>query len=744
MKTKIAGILFMLISTGALNAQLTKEDYERADTIRKLGNLIYFDDARPVWQDSTHILWYRVTTKRGKEYFLVDPVKKEKRPAFDHAKLCDAVNKSAGKSFKPFSMELSRLSFSKDLKTMEFVIDSKKYECRLRDYKTEQTDTVSNRWRSRGYWAESQDPLGNSPVKSPDEKWVAFIKDHNLYVKKASGKEEFQLSFDGSPGDLYSSYITWSPDSRKLVTNQVRPHEKRYFHLVESSPADQLQPKLHKREYLKPGDALPISRPRLFDLEGKSQITFDTGPFENQYSLGRIEWYKDSRGFTFEFNQRGHQVYQVVYVDAETGDVNILVDERSPTFIDYSSKRTRYDVNDGREIIWASERDGWNHLYLFDGITGEIKNQITRGEWVFRNLIHVNEDERWILFEASGMHAGEDPYHRHVYRINFDGSGLTELTPENANHRPEFSYDYTYFTDKYSRVDLPSVTVLRSGKDGEILMKLEGTDISELVAEGYRLPEVFSAKARDGETDIWGLIYRPLNFDENNTYPVIESIYAGPHGSHVPKDFMGIPGYGKLAELGFIIVQIDGLGTSNRSKAFHDVCWQNLKDAGFPDRILWIKSAAEKYPYMDTTRVGIFGTSAGGQNAAGAVLFHPGFYDVAVASCGCHDNRMDKIWWNEQWMGYPVGPHYADNSNVTHAANLKGKLMLLLGELDDNVDPSSTMQLVDALIKANKEFEFVMLPGLNHTSGGSYGDRKRIDFFIRHLHGFDPPDWNRH
>ena len=257
------------------------------------------------------------------------------------------------------------------------------------------------------------------------------------------------------------------------------------------------------------------------------------------------------------------------------------------------------------------------------------------------------------------------------------------------------------------------------------------------------MPEVLSAKGRDGKTDIWGIIYRPTNFDPAKIYPVIEYIYAGPHSSFVPKSFSAsYRNFAALAELGFIVVQMDGMGTSNRSKAFHDVCWRNLKDAGFPDRILWIKAAAQKYTYMDATRVGIEGTSAGGQSAMGALLFHPEFYKVGVASCGCHDNRMDKIWWNEQWMGYPVGPWYDESSNVTNAHLLKGKLMLLVGEVDDNVDPASTIQVCDALIKANKEFELVVLPGMNHTSGGKYGERKRRDFFVKYLQGNVPPQWN--
>ena len=305
-----------------------------------------------------------------------------------------------------------------------------------------------------------------------------------------------------------------------------------------------------------------------------------------------------------------------------------------------------------------------------------------------------------------------------------------------------FSPGLDYFTDNYSRVDLPPVTVLRRAADGEILLEVERADISGALADGWRAPEVFHAKGRDGETDIWGVIVRPVDFDPARKYPVIEYIYAGPHDSFVPKSFTIAPVDAALAQLGFIVVQIDGMGTANRSKKFHDVCWKNLKDAGFPDRIAWMRAAAAAHPEMDLDRVGIYGCSAGGQSAMGAVLFHPDFYKVSVSACGCHDNRMDKIWWNEQWMGYPVGPEYAECSNVVNAHRLEGKLMLILGELDDNVDPSSTVQVVDALIKARKEFEYVLLPNQRHTMGGAYGERKRRDFFIRHLTGTPAPEWN--
>jgi len=340
------------------------------------------------------------------------------------------------------------------------------------------------------------------------------------------------------------------------------------------------------------------------------------------------------------------------------------------------------------------------------------------------------------------MYDGKDPYFVHYYRINFDGSGLTTFTDADAMHEVAYSPDHKYYVDLYSRVDLPPVMELRRTSDRSKIMDLEHADASRLLATGWRPPEVFTAKGRDGKTDIWGVIIRPTNFDSTKKYPVIENIYAGPQGSFVPKSFGVQAGMQAQAELGFIVVQIDGMGTSNRSKAFHDVAWKNLADAGFPDRILWHKAVAAKYPYYDISRVGIYGTSAGGQNSMGALLFHPEFYDVAVSAAGCHDNRMDKIWWNEQWMGWPIGPQYAASSNIENAYRLQGKVLLVVGEMDKNVDPSSTMQLVNALIKADKQFDLLVVPGMGHGSGGAYGEVKRFDFFVHNLLGVEPPDHN--
>ena len=443
--------------------------------------------------------------------------------------------------------------------------------------------------------------------------------------------------------------------------------------------------------------------------------------------------------FTYEKIDRGYGRYRIFRFDPSKGEISTVFDDSSPTFVDTTAQVDKY-LEGSDEIIVSSERDGWHHLYLADGKGG--LTQITQGPWVVRGVERVDEKKRQITFTASGVNPEEDPYFIHYYRINFDGSNLVPLTPAVGTHHAVFSPDRSSLLDSYSTVQNPPIFELRNAETGGLVSTVDKADISRLLKGGWHAPLPFKAKARDGITDIYGIACFPTNFDRHKRYPIVEDIYAGPQDSFVPKAFSPSLYQQRMAELGFIVVQIDGMGTRNRSKAFHDVCYKNLADAGFPDRILWMKALAKKYPAIDIDRVGIFGTSAGGQNAGGAVLFHPEFYKVAVASCGCHDNRLDKIWWNEQWMGV-MGPHYKACSNIENAAKLKGDLLLMVGELDTNVPPESTYRYAAALQSAGKEFDLVVIPNSDHTAGGTYGERKRRDFLVRHLLGVEPPNPNR-
>ena len=615
----------------------------------------------------------------------------------------------------------------------------------------------------RGAAANNGASAAEEGCRSFDGKWIAVIENYNVFLRSTGSNEPATaLSYDGSEGNYYTlRSITWSPDSKKLAAYHTRPGYDRQIHYIQSSPTDQVQPKHFTTStmptsamgamYRKPGDAVDIAYPALFDIATKKEIELDHELFPNPYNITTPVWWKDSRAFTFEYNQRGHQVYRVIEADAQTGKTRALIDEQSKTFIYYNElgpglsagRRYRHDVNDGKEIVWASERDGWEHLYLYDGATGRVKNQITKGDWLVRNVDYVDEANRQIYFEAGGLITGQDPYFTQYCRINFDGTGLTKLTEANGTHTVTFSPDHKYYVDLWQRVDLPPQAQLRRTEDQKVITDLDKGDASALLAMGIKFPEVFVAKGRDGKTDIWGVIIKPTNFDPSKKYPVIENIYAGPQGSFVPKTFSAVSADQSLAELGFIVVHIDGMGTSNRSKAFHDVAWKDLGDAGFPDRILWHKAAAAKYPWYDISRVGIFGTSAGGQNSLGGVLFHPDFYKVVVTNSGCHDNRMDKMWWNEQWMGWPLGPQYAASSNVDNAYRLQGRALIIVGEMDTNVDPASSLQVVNALVKAHKHFDMLYIPGQDHGVAILGTEHYRDDYFVHNLLGVEPPDWNK-
>lgn len=595
---------------------------------------------------------------------------------------------------------------------------------------------------------------GARTSRSPDRRWEVFVRDNNLFLRGTNSDNEVQLTQDGTTNSSYARNaqfsrsvdmdfetpdpeqptpeVYWSPDSRHFVAMRFKPGTQRTVYEVESSPSDELQPKLTSYPYLKAGDDVPYAKPHLFDVEYKKEIPVDDSLFANPWSISDVRWNSDSSRFTFLFNQRGHQVIRILAVDANSGEVKPIVDEQSKTFICYSSKFYADYLDDTGEIIWMSERDGWNHLYLYDAKTGAVKNQITKGEWVVRGVDRVDKAKRQIWFRAGGVIPGEDPYYVYNCRINFDGSGMTVFTDGDGTHTIQLSPDSRFVIDTWSRVDLPPVNELRRTDDGKLVCSLEQADITELSASGWRAPERFVAKGRDGVTDIYGVIFWPKDFDPDKKYPVLEDIYAGPQDSFVPKQFASSYRNKALRDHGFIVVQIDGMGTSNRSKKFHDMCWKNMQDSGFPDRILWIKAAAAKFPCMDLDRVGLFGTSAGGQSALRGMLDHGDFYKACVSDSGCQDNRMDKIWWNEQWLGWPVDDSYVRSSNVVDAHKLQGKLLLMVGEMDKNVDPSSTMQVVNALIKANKDFELLDMPGAGHgVARTPYGARRLVDFFVR-------------
>jgi len=736
-------LLFVAVPVLTLRAQGTRADYRRSAELRKrFSGKVFRDRIRLKWFANDRGGWYQVDLGGGKrEFVLVDVRRRKRRAAFDHEDLAEALNEATGKEFDPEKLPLEGLRFSTDRKHCWFRAGGKGWlcerdDCRLQEAE-EPKDFDAGSDKQPAGWKR---PQFESPrnQRSPDGAWEIFVKNHDLHLRNRETGSELPLSGGGDEKRTWSDRVFWSPDSKRLVAFRTRGGAKHTVHMVESSPKKQLQPKLHSHQYLKPGDEIPLTRPHLFDVSSGREIPVSDKLFANPWRVRELRWNTDGDRFTFRYNQRGHQVLRLIEVDARSGAARAVIDETSKTFLDYAYKQFLFYLDDTDELLWMSERDGWNHVYLYDARTGKVKNQVTRGRWVVREIERIDVKTRQLWFRASGLAEGEDPYHVHFCRIDFDGSNLVRLTSGDGTHQVRYSPGAGYLVDTWSRVDQPPVTELRSATTGRRVCRLERADISALEEAGWQQPERFQASGRDGRTGIWGVIYRPTNFDDDVEYPVIEKIYAGPHGSFVPKSFRDSFDTQVLAELGFIVVQIDGMGTSNRSKAFHDVCHKNLGDSGFPDRILWMRAAAKTRPWMDLSRVGIYGGSAGGQSSLRGMLVHGDFYKVAVSVCGCHDNRMDKIWWNELWMGWPIGPHYAEQSNVTQAHRLSGQLLLIVGELDRNVDPASTMQVVNALIQADKDFDLLLIPGGGHGIGGPYGVRRRQDYFVRHLWGLQP------
>ncbi len=785
MNVRISLLTALLLSTASTwtHGAGSQSDYDLALSLAKrTENKVWRADFEPHWLPDQHRLWYRVKTGPSTwEFVLVDAESGAIQRAPDAASLALPTLSSttstleglearpSGRTGEETSIRfLNHLTAAVDL----FWIDSQgqrhsygqvapQEERRMSTFAGHVWLLADSTGATLAVLEAGNDPAeividgpghphatapeGASPRdshRSPDSQWEVRFADQNVQLVNVASHENIALTHDGTAQRPCHGPVAWSPDSKYFTVLSVETVEPRRVTEVESSPADQTQPKTISFPYQKPGDNLPHPRPVLVSVADRAVVPVSDSlfvyPFSPEGDLS-VRWSDRSDEFYFDYNQRGHQDYRIIAVNAASGTARVLVEETAKTFIDYTQKTWRQWLAKSGELLWMSERDGWCHLYLYDVVTGALKNRVTSGAWVVRHVLKVDEQARTVWFLASGLRAGEDPYHQHLCRAGLDGTGFVQLTSGDGDHRIDFSPDGRFFVDHWSRADQPPVAELHRSDSGTLVCELERADASALLAAGWTMPERFVAPGRDGRTSIHGVIIKPSHFDPAKNYPVLEQVYAGPHGAFVPKTFGHELLPHALAELGFIVVQSDGMGTNHRGKIFHDVCWKNLRDAGFPDRIAWIKAAAASRPWMDLSHVGIYGGSAGGQNAMRALLEHHDFYQAAFADCGCHDNRMDKIWWNEQWMGWPVDESYQRSSNVADAAKLQGHLMLCVGELDHNVDPASTMQVVNALIKADKDFELLIVPGQGHGAAETpYASRRRMDFFVRQLLGVEP------
>jgi dipeptidyl-peptidase-4 len=750
MKNKLAAMLFLTLLNNILYGQVTQDDYKKASSCMgyKLEKLIYNSYVNAVTSDSTKLFSYLVNTKNGKKFFLVDPIKKSKSLAFDHVELAKQLSLKFTRKYTSDNLPFSQINFNRDVSSVKFVMDDSTWSYNLTSKIISNISVISYE--------------SDTTLASPDTKQILMLDNHNLFLFDPISKQKIALTTDGTEkkgyGSAYNWYFFkddflnerydydieayWSPDSKKIIIPVFDRSKTQYMHAMKWVPENGLRPHPISYERAMPGDTnLTTVTYIVIDLDSKkiTPINIKASP---EFLGTSFYWSPDSK-LAYKINyDRGYTGRNLLEVNPITGSTRMLLVEKPTTSVDVVVEYFQA-FHKSNEFIWRSEQDGWSHLYLYDLTTGKLKNQITKGQFVVRSVQHVDEKNRKIYFMAGGKEVNFDPYYKLLYVVNFDGSGLKLLTPENGDHTVTFINDFTQFVDNYSRVDLPNTAQLKNTATGKVIMPLEKADISDLVAMGWRAPESFKIKGRDGKTDIYGVIYRPFNFDSTKSYPIIDGTYSGPHTIRSAKSFRkglvndDLP----LAQLGFIVVTIDGFGSAFRSKVFHDASWKNLGDIGSIDHIKAIKEMAKKYPYMDTSRVGIYGHSAGGYDAVRALIIHPEFYKVAVSSAGCHDLRLDKVWWPEHHLGLPNDKLYVEQSNIDNAAKIKGKLLLVHGDIDDNVNPVETMRLVSELIKHNKEFDLLIIPNQDHYTmyNDKYFIRKRWDYFVKNLTNSIPP-----
>jgi len=745
------------------------EDYARAERFLPWNatRLLHGAEVTPHWIDDGDTFWYRTTSNDQVQFVMVDPEKGTREPAFDHVRLAAALSAASGISYDPRNLPLAEIAFANGGKQLHFDVGEAGWSCDLTNYAC-----------SRGKRSE---PPAADAARSPDGRWDVLVREHNLWLRAVETGEERSLTEDGEPGYGYGSTLAspldsaglaapdtpvaiWSPDSRRFVSCQIDQRLAQYLHLVQSAPKDgTTRPRLHSYAYPLPGDeAVPQAEVYCFGVSDEEPVKAALPPLPMLYYGSPLSptwlWWPEDGGRVFLLTRdRGYLGYRLHEIDTTTGAARTVVEERAERAIDpyllWAAVNIRV-IADGAQVIWYAPRDGWGHLYLYDTRTGALLRQLTTGPYNVAEIVHVDEAGRWLYFTAVGREADRDPYYPHLYRVSLDGSQPELLTPEDAAHTVQVAPSGRYFLDTYSRLDLPPVTLVR-GAAGEEIRELERADVEALLATGWRPPERFSAKARDGVTDVYGAIFRPSRFDANRTYPVIDNIYGGPQVNQVPTSYADSAPFGgptrsgrgrgywhaqALAELGFVVVMIDGLGMPGRAKAFSDFSYRNLSDGGIRDHIAVLQQLGDRYPSLDLSRVGIFGHSAGGYASTRAIFSYPDFYKVCVASAGNHDHRLDKAVWVERYMGLPVDDHYREQANQSLAHQLQGKLLLIHPEMDENVHPASTMVVVDALIKANKDFDLLILPNLPHfCDGDPYFVRKRWDYFVRHLLGVEPP-----
>lgn len=738
-------VLFIFFISSHLFAQDIISRYHKAEIFlpRNVEKITYNLEVYTNWIHESNYFWYVSENEKGFQFILVNAEKSEREMAFNHEKLANSLSEKLDTVLDPFNLPFKHISFSETLKEIEFKAERKYWKFDIKKNKLEHVQKEKEE---------------KTQSKSPDKRMVAEIKDHNFYLKHLESNSEKQITTDGIEDyDYATSYswyyilneskdeqekaeidVYWSPDSKKILIPKYNRKNEGKLYMYDSSPDEGWRSDIYSYRRAIAGDSLvSMVEYYIYDIESEKLTKINLEPSPS-FLVGEIKWL-DNQNIYLIRHLRGYQTKELIRFTLD-GESKIIHKENSETYVDvYSDYEFLKTKN---QFLWVSEQDGWSHIYRYGLNDGKLINQITSGDFYVRNIEFVDTINEVIYFRANGREASIDPYFTMLYTVNFDGSNLQLITSENAYHWFDFSSTGEFFTENYSRVDLNNRFVLRN-KKGNVLLELEEAKIDSIQTLGWKSPETFKVKARDGKTDIYGCIYKPTNFDPNKKYPIIDGTYTGPHTIRTPKTFRRAIWNmdNALAELGFVVITVDGLGSAYRSKEFHDFSYKNLGDIGCEDHIAAIRQLAGARTYLDTNNVGIYGHSAGGYDAVRALIIHPEFYKVAVSSAGNHDHRIAKVWWPELYMGYPAGKHYDEQSNILNADKINGKLMLAHGMMDNNVNPSGSLRLSDELIKANKDFEMVLIPNADHGQlwFDKYFIRKRWDFFVRNLLHTDPP-----
>lgn len=769
MRLHILSGFCLLVCTAIAQAGpvFTAADYARAEKMMgyNTNSLVLRSGVRPAWLPDERF-WYRVTTAEGSEFVLVDPAHGTREAAFDQMKLAAALSKAANGTYDGRRLPFNSIDFSADGQSVLFNLSGRRYQCDRAGAQCAAIGAATGGGRGGRGGRGGLGGGGRAEVLSPDGQRAAFIRDYNLWVREVHGGKETQLTTDGVKDYGYATdnagwtsserpIVLWSPDSRKIATFQQDQRKVGEMYLVETKVG---HPTLKEWKYPLPGDPVVTMIERvIIDVEAPKVIRLQMPPDQHRSSLcddvecrggewGDVQWSPDAKHLAFVSTSRDHRDEKLRVGDAETGAIREVFEEKVATFYESGNGRINWTyLPESNEFIWFSERDNWGQLYLYDLETGKLKNQITTGEGNVTQLLRVDEKNRELYFLAVGREKGRDPYFTHFYKVGFDGGHLTLLTPEDANHEIALSPSGRYFTDSYSTPVVPPVAVLRDD-NGKLIATLEKADISRLTAAGWKPPEPIIVKARDGKTDLYGLMFKPTSLDPSKKYPIVNHIYPGPQtGSVGSRSFSAARGDAQaLAELGFVVVEIDGMGTPWRSKKFHEAYYADMGDNTLPDQVTGMQQLAQRYPWIDIDRAGIYGHSGGGYAAADAMFRYPDFFKVGISEAGNHDNREYEDDWGEKWQGLledkGSGNNYDSQANENFARNLKGHLLLAHGTMDNNVPPYNTLLVVNELIKANKDFDLLLLPNRNHGFGNEpYMVRRRWDYFVRYLLGGEPP-----